>query len=165
MAEENSPPLDANSRLKQRIRPTVPPRDTSALRNNYREELETEEECEKLEDTSRIQLPLTTAPETEKLEDTHPSELPLQTSNKSKEKKLVSFTLRVEDSVDKGLKSLCTAENITKETFLEAAYLVCLENETVMQQVLEIALERKLERRSTGIQRRAKAMTRYLQDS
>ena len=135
MAAEQNQPGDANSRLKQRMRATVPPRNTSMLKRQLQEEE-------------------ATAPETE-------------TSSKptEKEKKLVSFTLRIEDSVDKGLKSLCTQENITKETFLEAAYLVCLENELLMQKVLEVAQARRQERRETGILRRAKSMTRYLQDS
>lgn len=143
MASEQNQPLDANSRLKQRMRATVPPRDTSVLKRQSKEEE-------------------ATAPETEKLSDTPERELSKPTE---KEKKLVSFTLRVEDSVDKGLKSLCTQENITKETFLEAAYLVCLENEQMMKQVLEVAQARRQERRETGILRRAKSMTRYLQDS
>lgn len=142
MASEQNQPVDANSRLKQRMRATVPPRDTSVLKRQLKEEE-------------------ATAPETEKLSDTLSK--PIITTEK--EKKLVSFTLRVEDSVDKGLKSLCTQENITKETFLEAAYLVCLENEEMMQQVLEVAIARRQERRETGILRRAKSMTRYLQDS
>jgi rubrerythrin len=78
---------------------------------------------------------------------------------------LVSFTLRVEDSVDKALKSLCTAESITKETFLEAAYLVCSENAQMMQQVLEVAKVRRQERRNAGNLRRAEAMTRYLPEN
>lgn len=143
MASEQNQPLDANSRLKQRMRATVPPRDTSVLKRQSKEEE-------------------ATAPEKEKLEYSPERELSKPTE---KEKKLVSFTLRVEDSVDKGLKSLCTQENITKETFLEAAYLVCLENELLMQQVLEVAIARRQERRETGILRRAKSMTRYLQDS
>jgi hypothetical protein len=68
---------------------------------------------------------------------------PAQTFSTQKATKLVSFTVRVEDSIDKGLKSLCTEESITKETFLEAAYLVCLDNEQMMQQVLEVALARR----------------------
>lgn len=146
MASEQNQPLDANSRLKQRIRATVPPRDTSVLKRQPPEQE-------------------ATAPLPEKLEEPPALELPKPTIATEKEKKLVSFTLRVEDSVDKGLKSLCTQENITKETFLEAAYLVCLENEQIMQQVLEVAQARRQERRETGILRRAQSMTRYLQEN
>lgn len=146
MASEQNKHDDANSRLKQRMRATVPPRDTSVLKRQFLEEE-------------------ATAPDSEKLEYPQQRELPKHPTATEKEKKLVSFTLRVEDSVDKGLKALCTQENITKETFLEAAYLVCLENELLMQQVLEVAIARRQERRETGILRRAKSMTRYLQDS
>lgn len=146
MASEQNQPLDANSRLKQRMRATVPPRDTSVLKRQLHEEEATALEDEKLEDTPALESPK------------HPIAI-------EKEKKLVSFTLRVEDSVDKGLKFLCTQEDITKETFLEAAYLVCLENELLMQQVLEVAQARRQERRETGIMRRAKSMIRYLQEN
>jgi hypothetical protein len=146
MASEQNKHDDANSRLKQRMRATVPPRDTSVLKRQFPEEE-------------------ATTPEKEKLEDMPERELSKPTIATEKVHKLVSFTLRVEDSVDKGLKALCTQENITKETFLEAAYLVCLENSLLMQQVLEVAIARRQERRETGIMRRAKSMTRYLPES
>src|SRR5579883_283338 len=75
---------------------------------------------------------------------------------------LVSFTLRVEDLIDKKLKSLCTDENITKETFLEAAFLVCSENEQMLQEVLKIAKDRRQLRKNHGIVRRAESMAKYL---
>jgi hypothetical protein len=131
MAEET---LDANSRLKQRMRAIVPPRDTSALRQG-----------------SSFDSPVPAIPEPPK-PTPHPAP------------KLVAFTLRVEEAIDKGLKSLCNEEGITKETFLEAAYLACLDNEQWRQQVLEIASERRQERKEAGVLRRAKSMTRYLDD-
>ncbi len=143
MADQQNQSLDANSRLKRRLRPTVPPRDTSLLKKPAEEGMAQEKPLEQSE-TSNEQV------------------LPEQTFPPQKATKLVSFTLRVEDSIDKGLKSLCTEESITKETFLEAAYLVCLNNEPLMQQVLEVALARRQERRSAGLVKRAEAMTRYL---
>ena len=143
MAEEHSPRLDANSRLKAWMRATVPPRETSLLKRQTDEELAVEQVDQKAEVASearRSKRAVTDAPA----------------------QKLVSFTLRVEDCVDKGLKSLCTNESITKETFLEAAYLACQENEQMMQQVLEIAKARRQERREAGLLRRAEAMTKYL---
>lgn len=145
MDPEQTQPLDANSRLKQRMRATVPPRDTSVLKRQSKEAEAT-----------------ATAPGSEKLEEPLQRKLPKSPPATEKEKKLVSFTLRVENSIDKGLKSLCTQESITKETFLEAAYLVCIEDKEIMQQVLEIAQARRQERRETGLQRRAKTMSRYL---
>jgi len=146
MAEEQKQPLDANSRLKARVRATVTPRDTSLFKRQPDEGLAVEQSEHKSEPTAQSGKPKRAAT-------TEPAQ------------KLVSFTLRVDDSVDKGLKSLCTAESITKETFLEAAYLVCFENEQMMQQVLEIALARRQLRRDAGLLRRAEAMTRYLPDN
>lgn len=144
MADEQAQPIDANSRLKARMRATVPPRDTSLFKRQGDEGLGIEQSDYK---------PERAAIEKQKRAVTNE---PAQN--------LVSFTLRVEDSVDKGLKSLCTSESITKETFLEAAYLVCSKNEQMMQQVLEVAKVRRQERRNAGNLRRAEAMTRYLQD-
>lgn len=143
MADQQNQSLDANSRLKRRLRPTVPPRDTSMLKKQA-------------EEGTTVEKPL------EQPETYNEQVLPAQTPPTQKATKLVSFTVRVEDSIDKGLKSLCTEESITKETFLEAAYLVCLDNEQMMQQVLEFALARRQERRSAGLVKRAEAMTRYL---
>ena len=143
MADQQNQSLDANSRLKRRMRPTVPPRDTSMLKKQA-------------EEGTTVEKPL------EQPETYNEQASPAQTPPTQKARKLVSFTVRVEDSIDKGLKSLCTEESITKETFLEAAYLVCLNNEQMMQQVLEFALARRQERRSAGLVKRAEAMTRYL---
>jgi hypothetical protein len=146
MADEQTKPIDANSRLKARMRATVPPRDTSLFKRQGDEGLGIEQSDYKPERVAK--------PEKQKRAVTNE---PAQN--------LVSFTLRVEDSVDKGLRSLCTAESITKETFLEAAYLVCSENEQIMQQVLEVAKVRRQERRNAGNLRRAEAMTRYLPEN
>lgn len=143
MAEEHSSPVDANSRLKARMRATVPPRETSLFKRPVDEELAVEQSEQKLDPVAK--------PEKQK-----------RAVKSEKAQKLVSFTLRVEDSVDKGLKSLCTVESITKETFLEAAYLICLENEQMMQQVLDVAKSRRQERRDAGTVRRAEAMSKYL---
>lgn len=145
MADEQTQPIDANSRLKARMRATVPPRDTSLFKRQGDEGLGIEQSGHKPERAA-----------TEKQKRAVINELA---------QNLVSFTLRVEDSVDKGLKSLCTAESITKETFLEAAYLVCSENEQMMQQVLEVAKVRRQSRRNAGNLRRAEAMTRYLPEN
>lgn len=145
MADEQTQPIDANSRLKARMRASVPPRDTSLFKRQGDEGLGIEQSDHKPERAA-----------TEKQKRAVTNE-PAQN--------LVSFTLRVEDSVDKALKSLCTAESITKETFLEAAYLVCFENEQMMQQVLEVAKVRRQSRRNAGNLRRAESMTRYLPEN
>ena len=144
MADEQTQPIDANSRLKARMRATVPPRDTSLFKRQGDERDGIDSFDYKPERAA--------------------TDLQKQAVTNEPAQNLVSFTLRVEDSVDKGLKSLCTAESITKETFLEAAYLVCSENEQMKLQVLEIAKVRRQERRKAGNLRRAEAMSRYLPD-
>ena len=147
MAEEQNQTKDINSRLKARLKPSVPPRKTSLLRRSTDEQ--------------------------ESVELQHqPSEEAVSKSAESKQgresetsPKLVSFTLRVEEVVGKKLKYLCSVENITKETFLEAAYLVCAENEQMMQQVLGVAKARRQQRREAGIKRRAQAMSKYLPET
>lgn len=149
MAEEQKQFSDVNSRVKARVRPTVPPRDNLLFRR---------QSDENVEDVEAVILepPIHEPKFIDKLE------TPELAVASEKTEKLVSFTLRVEDIVDKGLKSICTNESITKETFLEAAYLVCNENEQVMQRVLEVAKARRAKRRKTGNLRRAEAMTKYL---
>jgi hypothetical protein len=161
--EESNYRLDANSRLKQKLRATVPTRDTRAIKTQPTEHSNEFNSTPPI--SEELHYPLDELPpldkEVSQKDETMPITLP-QEKVAAQESKLATFTLRVDDKVDKGLKSLCTQESISKETFLEAAYLVCVENQEFMQQVLSIATERKQERREAGIQRRAKAMTRYL---
>lgn len=149
MAEEQKQFSDVNSRVKARVRPTVPPRDNLLFRRQT---------DENLEDVEAVILdpPIHEQKFIDKLE------TPKLAVASEETEKLVSFTLRVEDIVDKGLKSICTNESITKETFLEAAYLVCNENEQVMQRVLEVAKARRAKRKRTGNLRRAESMAKYL---
>lgn len=157
MANEQNQPLDANSRLKARLRPTVPPRDTSLLRRHPEEEEA---------DAPVVRFPEPTPQATaEPTAAKQPKSSPAKRKNSilDKPQKLVSFTLRVDASIDSNLKTLCSNERITKETFLEAAYLACQKDEQMMQQVLEIAKDRRQERREAGVLRRARAMTKYLE--
>lgn len=157
MANEQNQPIDANSRLKARLRPSVPPRDTSLLRRHS----EDEEAIAPV-----IKLP---EPTPESVSETKVTNEPAKTQSKNdlidQPQKLVSFTLRVDEMIDYGLKGLCSNERITKETFLEAAYLACQEDEQMLKQILEIAKARRHQRRAAGVIRRAKAMTKYLDKS
>ncbi|GAX38817.1 hypothetical protein [Nodularia sp. NIES-3585] len=143
MVSESQSQNDANSRLKARLRPSVPPRETSVFKKNDPE----------TSNQSDQELSLA--------EQKNTSVKSIQVGSE----KLVPFTLRVEDSVDKGLKILCTNEHITKETFLEAAYLICSEDEQVMQRIVEVAKSRRQKRRITGVQRRASSMSKYLPEN
>lgn len=76
MADQQNQSLDANSRLKRRVRPTVPPRDTSLLKKQAEEGMAQE-------------MPL------EQSETANEQVLPAQAFPKQKATKLVSFTLRL----------------------------------------------------------------------
>lgn len=152
MADEQAQPLDANSRLKARVRATVPPRDTSLFKKQLDEVEESDSPVQGQEPTLKL-LDI-------KQQNTKATKQ--QSNNFQEPQALVSFTLRVDESIERGLKSLCSNEKITKETFLEAAYLVCQQNNEMMEKVLEISKDRRKERRETGVTRRAQAMTKYL---
>jgi lipoate-protein ligase A len=145
-------PTDANSRLKARVRATVPTRDTSLFRREI------------IEDSTVVSQTQIAEPTSENLESKQQNinATKHQVNNLQKPQALVSFTLRVDESIDRGLKSLCSGEKITKETFLEAAYLVCEQNQEMMAKVLEISKLRRKERREVGVTRRAQSMTKYL---
>lgn len=146
MAEEQKRPLDANSRLKDRMRAVVPPRETLLVKK----------QGDNVGDVELIDISVESADQQEQ---------PKQLETDESPQELVSFTLRVDKSIDKGLKSLCNDESITKETFLEAAFLICSENQELMEKVLNLAKVRRQSRRKVGVERRAKAMTKYLPSS
>lgn len=149
MSDESNQIIDANSRLKARLRPSVPPRQTSLLKHVEEEPMREFQEHQPQEVSS---------PETKE------QKITLVAKKSKKAAKLVPFTLRVEEKVDKSLKSICSDNGVTKETFLEAACLICESNTQVMEQVIQIAKQRRQQRKETGIQRRAKAMSKYLED-
>jgi len=128
------------------MRAVVPPRETLLVKK----------QDDNVGDIELIDIPVESADQQEQPK-------PLETDESPQE--LVSFTLRVDKSIDKGLKSLCNNESITKETFLEAAFLICSENQELMEKVLNSAKVRRQSRRKVGVERRAKAMTKYLPSS
>ncbi len=74
----------------------------------------------------------------------------------------VRNTTRIESTVDKALRSLCLKRKITKETWFEAAYLYLSDHPDAMDEVMELASERLLERKQIADHRRAVAMQKRL---
>lgn len=70
----------------------------------------------------------------------------------------VRNTIRIESSVDESLRGLCHSERITKETWLEAAYLFLRERPEEMEVVVGTARERLQHRRAIANYQRAKTM-------
>jgi rubrerythrin len=152
MAEEQKQPLDANSRLKARVRATVPPRETALFKREADQDSSSNSSTQESEIVSELSS----------LKQQNSKATKQQSNDFKKSCALVSFTLRVDESIDRGLKSLCSNEKITKETFLEAAYLVCQDDQSMMEKVLEISKERRNVRKEAGVSRRAQSMTKYL---
>lgn len=62
--------------------------------------------------------------------------------------------IRLEQSIDEQLVQLCRTERLTVETFLEATFLACSQDEKLMRKVITKAKERLRERKRAGRIRR-----------
>jgi hypothetical protein len=72
--------------------------------------------------------------------------------------------IRLEISIDQAMEQLFASlprrDRVTFETFLEAAFLACQEDQTLMNAVLKVAQERLLIRKKAGTVRRLKAQSK-----
>jgi hypothetical protein len=130
-------PNDAFARLKNRPRATVPPRSKSLTGNTN--DKKTEFSHSVLDKNSQDQIEL--MPDHEE-----------QTGD------MVRRTVRLDQKIDTGLDQLCRHSKITKETFLEAAYLACRKNPDLLRSVLAEAQERYHQRKQVGEQRKLETM-------
>lgn len=128
---------DAFERLKNRARQTVPPRDSSLAKEHN-------------DQMTEISHSVKTKSYTD-----HMTNAPSETENLPE---VVRRTLRLEGDIDEGLEQLCGREKITRELFLEAAYLVCMENQQLIAQVVQVAKTRYRRRKLAGEQRKFKTM-------
>lgn len=108
----NTEKEDAISRLKNRQRAAVPARDTSVVNTSTSNEVKTEMGHSGMTFAETV------------LEDSST---------------VVRSTVRLEEPIDSGLRNLCNAYKITKETFLEAAYLVAMEDAAVKEKIAALA--------------------------
>jgi hypothetical protein len=69
-----------------------------------------------------------------------------------------SRILRQSVYIDQGLEQLYNREKITREIFLEAAYLVCMDNQQVLAEVVKAAKTRYWRRKVAGERRKFKTM-------
>lgn len=70
----------------------------------------------------------------------------------------VRNTIRIESEVDESLRQLCHQERITKETWLEAAYLYLEVRPEELAEVIRLAQERLSQRKAIADYKRAKTM-------
>lgn len=137
---------DVFSQLTNRKRPSVPPRDNSVL--SIPEPLIIAEKS----------MPVAVTPK-KGLEESE-----LGSSQDMPE--TVKTVIRIEKPIDDGIRALCAAEKITKETLLEASYLLMMKNQEMKEEILALAkLHIKRRKRSWLIktteawQRKAEALS------
>ncbi|ACK74098.1 KilA domain protein (plasmid) [Gloeothece citriformis PCC 7424] len=77
----------------------------------------------------------------------------------------VRNTIRIELTVDESLRQLCHEERITKETWLEAAYLYLEDRPEELAEVVRLAQERLSQRKAIADYKRAKTMQQRFLES
>ena len=126
----SNPPNDAFDRLKNRPRATVPARNKSLTDSN--DDANTE-----ISHSVKIKI-----------------------SQDTQEPDVVRRTLRIDRDIDSELEQLCGKVKITRETFLEAAYLACTQDPDLMAAVIVEAQQRYHRRKQAGEQRKFITMSR-----
>lgn len=132
---------DAFERLQKRARPKVPPRDDALMKRP---------DDQMTEFSHSVQ-----SSQPEALSSDEPND-------GDKQPEVVRRTVRLESEVDSKIERLCSTSKITREVFLEAAYLVCQENPQVMEEVLALAEARYQQRKAAGERRKLKTMEKKL---
>ena len=149
-------PNDAFSRLKDRTRATVPARNKSLTDSSNDTKTESSHSV-KTEISQYAIAEVSQAILTETSQDTITKSAP---TPDIQEREPVRRTLRIDGEIDDELKQLCGKSKITRETFLEAAYLACTQNPDLMTAVLAEAQQRYRQRKQAGEQRKFATMSR-----
>jgi hypothetical protein len=110
--EANVEKEDAISRLKNRQRVAVPPRDASVANTIKLNDIKTEVSHSVATPVAAV---IDESPE------------------------VIRSTVRLEEPIDSGLRNLCNQYKITKETFLEAAYLMAMEEPSTKERIVALA--------------------------
>jgi hypothetical protein len=149
---------DVFDRLKNKARPTVPARDTSLAKKENTEELnDTITEISHSSNTKEGNEVIN-----EVLKD---STTTFRQEQQADVPQTVRRTIRLEEDIDSKLDAFCTAKKITRDNFIEAAFVVCSQNEELMQEILEEAKQRYQHRKQLGEQRKFQTMAKKLNPS
>ena len=81
-------------------------------------------------------------------------------SHDIQEPEVVRRTLRIDRDIDSELEQLCGKVKITRETFLEAAYLASTQDPDLIAAVIVEAQQRYHRRKQAGEQRKFTTMSR-----
>ena len=146
---------DVFERLKKKTRPSVPARDTTLVRVQQENLLNDQfTKFSHLADQAELDL------DSEKV-----IKDKVSTSNQEQQiesPQIIRRTIRLEQDIDTNLDSFCNVNKITRDTFLEAAFLVCSENEELLQEVLNQARKRYQQRKQAGEQRKFQTLAKKI---
>ena len=146
---------DVFERLKKKTRPSVPARDTTLVRVQHENLLNDQfTKFSHLADQAELDL------DSEKV-----IKDKVSTSNQEQQiesPQIIRRTIRLEQDIDTNLDSFCNVNKITRDTFLEAAFLVCSENEELLQEVLNQARKRYQQRKQAGEQRKFQTLAKKI---
>jgi alanyl-tRNA synthetase len=146
---------DVFERLKKKTRPSVPARDTTLVKVQH-DNLQNDQisEFSHLSDQAK--------PDSDSEEVIKDK---VSTSNQKQQIELpqiIRRTIRLEQDIDTNLDSFCNVNKITRDTFLEAAFIVCSENEELLQEVLNQARKRYQQRKQVGEQRKFQTLAKKI---
>jgi hypothetical protein len=145
---------DVFDRLKNRARPIVPTRDTSIVKEQNTEAVnDISSEFSHSVMTKSSNLVIT---ELQQDDVTRPQE------QQEDFRQTFRRTIRLEQDIDSELDVLCTTQKITRDTFIEAAFIVCSQNKELMQEVLGEAKKRYHQRKQAGEQRKFQTMAKKI---
>ena len=146
---------DVFERLKKKTRPSVPARDTTLVKVQHENLLNDQfTKFSHLADQAELDL------DSEKV-----IKDKVSTSNQEQQiesPQIIRRTIRLEQDIDTNLDSFCNVNKITRDTFLEAAFLVCSENEELLQEVLNQAKKRYQQRKQAGEQRKFQTLAKKI---
>ncbi|MGI2909599.1 hypothetical protein [Tolypothrix sp. VBCCA 56010] len=146
---------DVFDRLKNKARPTVPARDTSLAKKENSETLN-----DKMTESSHLSnMREQDADHGEVLKDG--STAPRQ-EQPTDSPQTIRRTIRLEEDTDSKLEAFCNTQKITRDNFIEAAFVVCSQNEKLMQEILKEAKQRYQHRKQLGEQRKFQTMAKKM---
>lgn len=146
---------DVFERLKKKTRPSVPARDTTLVKVQHENLLN-----DQITEFSHLnKKPKPDLDGEEVINDK------VSTSNQEQQLELTQIirrTIRLEQDIDTKLDTFCNVNKITRDTFLEAAFIVCSENEELLQEVLNQARKRYQQRKQAGEQRKFQTLSKKI---
>jgi hypothetical protein len=160
---------NALERLMKKQKPTVPAR-TDVVEESVSHDVKTSQQQDTITSTGQETKVEVETPEVTVLHSmSHDSKTSLGQDSETQitlgNFETVRNTIRIESIVDDELRRLCHDERITKETWLEAAYLYLSDKPNEMAEVIQLAQERLQHRKAIADYKRAKTMQQRFLES